>query len=145
MTNSKGKKRQVSGKELSAALKTNDALFVDFLNRCLEWVLYRRFFSFPTNCNQNKTETWRLHAFCENRTWHRLHVSISTISRSVGRSVGRSVCLSVCLSPRLVSQFVCLSVWLSVCLSVCLSDHSNYSYWAELPRDAVRFFFSFFG
>lgn len=36
MTNSKGKKRQVNGKELSAALKTNDALFLDFLNRCLE-------------------------------------------------------------------------------------------------------------
>ena len=27
MTNSKGRKRQVNGKELSAALKTNDALF----------------------------------------------------------------------------------------------------------------------
>ena len=38
MTNSKGKKRQVNGKELNAALKTNDALFVDFLHRCLEWV-----------------------------------------------------------------------------------------------------------
>lgn len=37
MTNSKGKKRQVNGKELSAALKTNDSLFVDFLNRCLDW------------------------------------------------------------------------------------------------------------
>jgi len=37
MTNSKGKKRQVNGKELSAALKTNDALFVDFLYRCLDW------------------------------------------------------------------------------------------------------------
>ncbi|XP_074608421.1 dual specificity tyrosine-phosphorylation-regulated kinase 4-like isoform X3 [Acropora palmata] len=37
MTNSKGKKRHVNGKELSQALKTNDALFVDFLNRCLEW------------------------------------------------------------------------------------------------------------
>lgn len=36
MTNSKGKKRQVNGKELSAALKTNDALFVDFINKCLE-------------------------------------------------------------------------------------------------------------
>lgn len=37
MTNSKGKKRQVNGKELNAALKTNDALFVDFLHRCLDW------------------------------------------------------------------------------------------------------------
>ncbi|XP_020628442.1 dual specificity tyrosine-phosphorylation-regulated kinase 4-like [Orbicella faveolata] len=37
MTNSKGRKRQVNGKELSAALKTNDALFVDFINRCLDW------------------------------------------------------------------------------------------------------------
>lgn len=37
MTNSKGKKRQVNGKELSQALKTNDALFVDFLKRCLDW------------------------------------------------------------------------------------------------------------
>ena len=38
MTNSKGKKRQVNGKELNSALKTNDALFVDFVHRCLEWV-----------------------------------------------------------------------------------------------------------
>ncbi|XP_078382556.1 LOW QUALITY PROTEIN: dual specificity tyrosine-phosphorylation-regulated kinase 4-like [Oculina patagonica] len=37
MTNSKGRKRQVNGKELNAALKTNDALFVDFINRCLDW------------------------------------------------------------------------------------------------------------
>lgn len=37
MTNSKGKKRQVNGKELGAALKTNDALFVDFIRGCLEW------------------------------------------------------------------------------------------------------------
>nr|XP_058968153.1 dual specificity tyrosine-phosphorylation-regulated kinase 4-like isoform X3 [Pocillopora verrucosa] len=37
LTNSKGKKRQVNGKELNAALKTNDALFVDFIRGCLEW------------------------------------------------------------------------------------------------------------
>ncbi|XP_053742478.1 dual specificity tyrosine-phosphorylation-regulated kinase 4 [Synchiropus splendidus] len=36
-TNSKGKKRRPSSKELSAALKTNDVLFLDFIKRCLTW------------------------------------------------------------------------------------------------------------
>ncbi|XP_015773709.1 PREDICTED: dual specificity tyrosine-phosphorylation-regulated kinase 4-like [Acropora digitifera] len=31
------KKAPCKGRELSQALKTNDAFFVDFLNRCLEW------------------------------------------------------------------------------------------------------------
>ncbi|XP_051807853.1 dual specificity tyrosine-phosphorylation-regulated kinase 4 isoform X3 [Acanthochromis polyacanthus] len=37
ITNSKGKKRRPSSKELSAALKTNDALFLDFIKCCLTW------------------------------------------------------------------------------------------------------------
>ncbi|XP_031160834.1 dual specificity tyrosine-phosphorylation-regulated kinase 4 isoform X1 [Sander lucioperca] len=37
ITNSKGKKRRPNSKELSAALKTNDALFLDFIKRCLTW------------------------------------------------------------------------------------------------------------
>ncbi|XP_047453505.1 dual specificity tyrosine-phosphorylation-regulated kinase 4 isoform X2 [Mugil cephalus] len=37
ITNSKGKKRRPNSKELSAALKTNDALFLDFIKRCLSW------------------------------------------------------------------------------------------------------------
>lgn len=38
ITNSKGKKRRPNSKELSAALKTNDALFLDFIKRCLTYV-----------------------------------------------------------------------------------------------------------
>ncbi|XP_032232315.1 dual specificity tyrosine-phosphorylation-regulated kinase 4 isoform X2 [Nematostella vectensis] len=37
ITNSKGKKRRPSSRDISAALKTNDALFLDFLKQCLEW------------------------------------------------------------------------------------------------------------
>lgn len=37
ITNSKGKKRRPSSKELSEVLKTNDALFLDFIQRCLTW------------------------------------------------------------------------------------------------------------
>lgn len=37
ITNSKGKKRRPSSKELSEVLKTNDALFLDFVQRCLTW------------------------------------------------------------------------------------------------------------
>lgn len=37
VTNSKGKKRRPSSKELSEVLKTNDALFLDFIQRCLTW------------------------------------------------------------------------------------------------------------
>ncbi|XP_074533694.1 dual specificity tyrosine-phosphorylation-regulated kinase 4 isoform X2 [Halichoeres trimaculatus] len=37
ITNSKGKKRRPNSKELSATLKTNDALFLDFIKRCLTW------------------------------------------------------------------------------------------------------------
>uniref|UniRef100_A0A8C4NMM0 dual-specificity kinase n=1 Tax=Dicentrarchus labrax TaxID=13489 RepID=A0A8C4NMM0_DICLA len=37
ITNSKGKKRRPNSKELSAAMKTNDALFLDFIKRCLTW------------------------------------------------------------------------------------------------------------
>ena len=74
MTNSKGKKRHVNGKELSQALKTNDALFVDFLNRCLEWVwrigssLFRKLESSPTHrrnkipyilCTRHKVSPWQ--------------------------------------------------------------------------------------
>lgn len=43
----------MNGKELSAALKTNDALFVDFINRCLEWVLC---FSLKNFCPQYEIE-----------------------------------------------------------------------------------------
>uniref|UniRef100_A0A1A8QN79 dual-specificity kinase n=1 Tax=Nothobranchius rachovii TaxID=451742 RepID=A0A1A8QN79_9TELE len=37
ITNSKGKKRKPSSVELSAALKNNDLLFLDFIQRCLSW------------------------------------------------------------------------------------------------------------
>uniref|UniRef100_A0A1A8L537 dual-specificity kinase n=1 Tax=Nothobranchius pienaari TaxID=704102 RepID=A0A1A8L537_9TELE len=37
ITNSKGKKRKPSSVELSAALKNNDPLFLDFIQRCLSW------------------------------------------------------------------------------------------------------------
>uniref|UniRef100_A0A1A7XKM4 dual-specificity kinase n=2 Tax=Iconisemion striatum TaxID=60296 RepID=A0A1A7XKM4_9TELE len=37
ITNSKGKKRKPSSIELSAALKNNDPLFLDFIQRCLAW------------------------------------------------------------------------------------------------------------
>ncbi|GAA6233839.1 dual specificity tyrosine-phosphorylation-regulated kinase 4 isoform X2 [Lates japonicus] len=36
-TNSKGKKRRPNSKELSDTLKTNDALFLDFIKCCLTW------------------------------------------------------------------------------------------------------------
>ncbi|XP_037538633.1 dual specificity tyrosine-phosphorylation-regulated kinase 4 [Nematolebias whitei] len=36
-TNSKGKKRKPNSIELSTALKTNDPLFLDFIQRCLDW------------------------------------------------------------------------------------------------------------
>ncbi|XP_051917665.1 dual specificity tyrosine-phosphorylation-regulated kinase 4 isoform X1 [Hippocampus zosterae] len=36
-TNSKGKKRRLSSKDLSTTLKTNDTLFLDFITRCLTW------------------------------------------------------------------------------------------------------------
>lgn len=37
ITNSKGKKRRPSSKELSAVLKTNDAVFLDFIKCCLRY------------------------------------------------------------------------------------------------------------
>ncbi|KAF6731281.1 Dual specificity tyrosine-phosphorylation-regulated kinase 4 [Oryzias melastigma] len=37
ITNSKGKKRRPNSKELSAALKTTDPLFLEFIRRCLAW------------------------------------------------------------------------------------------------------------
>ncbi|XP_029910400.1 dual specificity tyrosine-phosphorylation-regulated kinase 4 isoform X2 [Myripristis murdjan] len=37
ITNSKGKKRRPNSKELSAALKTTDPLFLDFIKHCLTW------------------------------------------------------------------------------------------------------------
>ncbi|XP_062856176.1 dual specificity tyrosine-phosphorylation-regulated kinase 4 isoform X2 [Trichomycterus rosablanca] len=37
VTNSKGKKRRPSSKDLASVLKTNDPLFLDFIRRCLEW------------------------------------------------------------------------------------------------------------
>ncbi|XP_030645401.1 dual specificity tyrosine-phosphorylation-regulated kinase 4 [Chanos chanos] len=37
ITNSKGKKRRPNSKDLATVLKTNDALFLDFLKRCLTW------------------------------------------------------------------------------------------------------------
>uniref|UniRef100_A0A8D3BQU1 dual-specificity kinase n=1 Tax=Scophthalmus maximus TaxID=52904 RepID=A0A8D3BQU1_SCOMX len=37
ITNSKGKKRRPNSKELPAALKSNDALFLDFIKGCLTW------------------------------------------------------------------------------------------------------------
>uniref|UniRef100_A0A8C6WN65 dual-specificity kinase n=1 Tax=Neogobius melanostomus TaxID=47308 RepID=A0A8C6WN65_9GOBI len=37
ITNSKGKKRRPGSRELSEVLKTNDALFLDFIQRCLTW------------------------------------------------------------------------------------------------------------
>lgn len=36
ITNSKGKKRRVSSKDLQQAIKTSDANFLDFIRRCLE-------------------------------------------------------------------------------------------------------------
>ncbi|KAG7257554.1 hypothetical protein CRUP_032225 [Coryphaenoides rupestris] len=36
-TNSKGKKRKPSSRDLSTVLKTNDLLFLDFIKRCLDW------------------------------------------------------------------------------------------------------------
>lgn len=40
ITNSKGKKRRPNSKELSTVLKTNDALFLDFIKRCLTYVTF---------------------------------------------------------------------------------------------------------
>ncbi|KAJ1974920.1 serine/threonine protein kinase, CMGC, dual-specificity [Dimargaris verticillata] len=40
--NSKGKRRRPGTKQLAPVLKTNDALFLDFLYRCLEWDPKRR-------------------------------------------------------------------------------------------------------
>ncbi|XP_031567737.1 dual specificity tyrosine-phosphorylation-regulated kinase 4-like isoform X2 [Actinia tenebrosa] len=37
ITNSKGKKRRPSTKDLSTAIRNNDALFLGFLRQCLEW------------------------------------------------------------------------------------------------------------
>lgn len=37
VTNSKGKKRKPGSKTLAQALRCNDALFNDFISRCLEW------------------------------------------------------------------------------------------------------------
>ncbi|KAK5609527.1 Dual specificity tyrosine-phosphorylation-regulated kinase [Crenichthys baileyi] len=37
ITNSKGKKRKPDSIEMSAALKTNDPLFLDFIQRCFAW------------------------------------------------------------------------------------------------------------
>lgn len=39
VTNSKGKKRIPNSKELSTALKTTDPLFLDFIKRCLTYVI----------------------------------------------------------------------------------------------------------
>ncbi|XP_022091237.1 dual specificity tyrosine-phosphorylation-regulated kinase 4-like isoform X2 [Acanthaster planci] len=37
ITNSKGKKRRPNSKDLSYAIKTNNTLFLDFIERCLAW------------------------------------------------------------------------------------------------------------
>ncbi|XP_067090726.1 dual specificity tyrosine-phosphorylation-regulated kinase 4 [Osmerus mordax] len=37
ITNSKGRKRRPNSKDLASVLKTNDAQFLDFLQRCLSW------------------------------------------------------------------------------------------------------------
>jgi len=37
LTNSKGKKRRPSSKDLIRSLKSNDVLFTDFVRRCLDW------------------------------------------------------------------------------------------------------------
>ncbi|XP_017785294.1 PREDICTED: dual specificity tyrosine-phosphorylation-regulated kinase 4 isoform X2 [Nicrophorus vespilloides] len=37
LTNTKGRKRKPGSKNLAIALKCNDALFIDFISRCLEW------------------------------------------------------------------------------------------------------------
>ncbi|XP_076878123.1 dual specificity tyrosine-phosphorylation-regulated kinase 4 isoform X2 [Brachyhypopomus gauderio] len=37
ITNSKGKKRRPDSKDLGSVLKTNDAMFLDFIQRCLVW------------------------------------------------------------------------------------------------------------
>jgi len=37
ITNSKGKKRQIGGRDLSSAVKSNDPQFLDFIRRCLDW------------------------------------------------------------------------------------------------------------
>lgn len=37
MSNSRGKKRRAGTKNLSQALRCNDALFLDFIHQCLEW------------------------------------------------------------------------------------------------------------
>ena len=38
ITNSKGKKRRPASKELTQVVKTSDALFLDFIQKCLEYV-----------------------------------------------------------------------------------------------------------
>uniref|UniRef100_A0A4W5QJY8 dual-specificity kinase n=1 Tax=Hucho hucho TaxID=62062 RepID=A0A4W5QJY8_9TELE len=40
ITNSKGRKRRPNSKDLASVLKTNDPLFLDFIKRCLTYVLY---------------------------------------------------------------------------------------------------------
>uniref|UniRef100_A0A3Q0R5G3 dual-specificity kinase n=1 Tax=Amphilophus citrinellus TaxID=61819 RepID=A0A3Q0R5G3_AMPCI len=72
ITNSKGKKRRPSSKELSAALKTNDALFLDFIKRCLwdpskrmtpdeglqhEWILQGNFNKVRTRTDNLKRDS----------------------------------------------------------------------------------------
>ncbi|ELT89454.1 hypothetical protein CAPTEDRAFT_149906 [Capitella teleta] len=42
ITNSKGKKRRPGSREVAQAVKTSDALFLDFLRKCLDWDPSRR-------------------------------------------------------------------------------------------------------
>ena len=68
MTNSKAKKRHVNGKELSQALKTNDAFFVDFLNRCLEWVWRIIFVSKVREFSNTSTQQDSWHIVCASQS-----------------------------------------------------------------------------
>ncbi|CAB3384521.1 Hypothetical predicted protein [Cloeon dipterum] len=42
ITNSKGRKRKPSSKDLSSAIRCSDRLFVDFISQCLEWDASKR-------------------------------------------------------------------------------------------------------
>ena len=68
MTNSKAKKRHVNGKELSQALKTNDVFFVDFLNRCLEWVWRIIFVSKVREFSNTSTQQDSWHIVCASQS-----------------------------------------------------------------------------
>uniref|UniRef100_A0A3Q2XLH3 dual-specificity kinase n=1 Tax=Hippocampus comes TaxID=109280 RepID=A0A3Q2XLH3_HIPCM len=52
-TNSKGKKRRPSSKDLSTTLKTNDTLFLDFITRCLTYAHAPVSYPIPTKLDSN--------------------------------------------------------------------------------------------